>query len=137
MKIAGIKHLQRSSSFLIKYDEDSRWPLQILWTDEAHNLLTGKHHNLLTGNVKSKNCVPWADENSHNVASAPLHEAKQTVWHHKHIYSQSILLSRGNDVRHVPIRKCPGVRTLMSFGSSDCANKGLKFIQPQPVLPRL
>ena len=35
--------------FLIRYDEDSRWPLMILWTDEAHFILTG--------NVNSKNWV--------------------------------------------------------------------------------
>lgn len=58
--------------FLIRYDEDSRWPLRILWTDEAHFSLTG--------NVNSKNCVHWADENPHDVAPVPLHEAKVTVW---------------------------------------------------------
>lgn len=58
--------------FLIRYDEDNRWPLRILWTDEAHFSLTG--------NVNTKNCVHWADKNPHDVAPVPLHDAKVTVW---------------------------------------------------------
>ena len=40
--------------FLIRYDEDKRWPQRILWTDEAHFTFAG--------NVNSKNCVYWAEK---------------------------------------------------------------------------
>ncbi|KFM61629.1 hypothetical protein X975_19447, partial [Stegodyphus mimosarum] len=62
-----------SSSFLIRYEEDRKWLLWILWTDEAHFSLTE--------NVNSKNCVHWGDENPHDVSPAPLHKAKVTVWY--------------------------------------------------------
>ena len=41
--------------FFVRYDEDIRWPLRILWTDKAHFTFTV--------NVSSKNCVHWAEEN--------------------------------------------------------------------------
>ena len=49
--------------FLIRYGEDSRCPLRILWTEEAHFTLTES--------VNSKNCVHWAEENPHSVATVP------------------------------------------------------------------
>ena len=33
--------LDFANEFLIRYDEDSSWPLRILWTDETHFKLTG------------------------------------------------------------------------------------------------
>ena len=45
--------------FLIRYDEGSRWLLRILWTDGTHFTLTG--------NVNSKNCVHWIEENTHGL----------------------------------------------------------------------
>ena len=56
---------------LIRYDEDSRWPLRILWTDEAHFILTG--------NVYSKNCVHWVEENPHCVVLVPSYDRYMTV----------------------------------------------------------
>ena len=41
-----------ANKFPIRYDEDSSWPLRILWTDDEHFMLTG--------NMNSKNCVHWA-----------------------------------------------------------------------------
>lgn len=51
--------------FLIRYDEVRRWSLHILWTDEAHLILTR--------NVNSKNYVHWAVENSQDMARTHLH----------------------------------------------------------------
>ena len=53
-----------ASFFLNRCDEDSRWPLRILWTDETH------FTNI--GNLNSKNCFHWEEENPHGVASVPL-----------------------------------------------------------------
>ena len=64
--------LDFANKFLICYDEDSNWPLSILRTDEAHFTLTG--------NVNSKNCIYWADNNLHDVFASPLHDVKVTVW---------------------------------------------------------
>ena len=49
--------LDFANKFLIHYDEDNSWPLSTLLTDEAHFTLTG--------NVNSKNCVYWTNNNSH------------------------------------------------------------------------
>ena len=64
--------LDFTNIFLIRYDEDSSWPLRILWTDEAHFTLTN--------NVNSKNCVHWADNNPHDMFARPLQNEKVTVW---------------------------------------------------------
>ena len=64
--------LDFANKFLIRYDEDSSWPLCILWTDEAHFTVTG--------NVNSKKCVHWADNNPHDVFASPLHHEQVTVW---------------------------------------------------------
>ena len=44
--------------------------------------------------LKTKNCVLWADENPHDVAAMPLHEALNDcmMWHRQHICSWSVLL---------------------------------------------
>ena len=64
--------LDFANKFLIRYDEDSSWPLCILWTDEAHFTLTGK--------VNTKNCVCWADNNPLDVFVSPLHDEKVILW---------------------------------------------------------
>lgn len=64
--------LNFANEYLIRYDEDDSFPLQILWTDEAHFTLSGS--------VNSKNCVHWAEKNPHEIFASPLHEAKVTVW---------------------------------------------------------
>ena len=64
--------LDFANEFLIRYDNDTSWPLHILWTDEAHFMLNG--------NVNSKNCVHWAEQNPHDVVALPLYDAKVTVW---------------------------------------------------------
>ena len=63
--------LDFANKFLIRNDEDSNCPLRILWTKEGH--LT------LTGNLNSKSCAHWADNNSHDVFAIPLHGGKGTV----------------------------------------------------------
>ena len=62
--------LDFANKFFIRYDEDSSWPLRILWSDKAHFTLTG--------NVNSKNCVHWADKNPHVVFATLLHD--ENVW---------------------------------------------------------
>ena len=64
--------LDFANKFLIRYDEDSSWPLCILWTDEAHFTLTG--------NLNSKNCVYWANSNPHDVIASHLNDEKVTAW---------------------------------------------------------
>ena len=36
--------LDFANKFLIDYDEDSSWPLRILWAEEAHFTLTGNRN---------------------------------------------------------------------------------------------
>ena len=71
---AGDNHLwiDFANKFLTRYDDDSSWPLRILWTDETHFKLTS--------NVNSKDCVYLADNNPYDVFSSPLHDEKVTVW---------------------------------------------------------
>ena len=53
-------------------DQNSSLLRSILWTDEAHFLLTG--------HVSIRHCVLWSTENPHQTESAPLHSPKVTVW---------------------------------------------------------
>lgn len=53
--------------FLFYCDEDIKWPMRILKEKEVNISLAG--------NVNSKNCIHWADE---NVAPATLHDAVTT-----------------------------------------------------------
>ena len=55
-----------ANKFLFRYNEDRSYPLCTLWTDEAHFMLTGY--------VNSKNCVHWADNNTHDVFASSSHE---------------------------------------------------------------
>ena len=64
--------LDFANFFYIRYKEDRRWPLQILWTDAVHFILTGK--------VNSKNCVHWAEENTQGVALVPFYNTYVTIW---------------------------------------------------------
>lgn len=57
------------NEFPICYDS---WSLSILWA--------GKAHLSFTGNVSLKNCMHWADNNSHDVAAIPLYKGKLTVY---------------------------------------------------------
>ena len=50
------QHVKFANYVLNRYDENSSWPLPILFMDAAH--LT------LTGNVHSKNCVHLVEEKS-------------------------------------------------------------------------
>ena len=65
-------HINFANEFLIWYDSDNDWPLRILWTDEVYFNLNG--------NVNTKNCVHWADMNSHTVAPVSLFTTKVTVY---------------------------------------------------------
>ena len=60
-----------SIDFITSYDEDSSWPIRILWTNEAHFTLIG--------NMYSKNCVCWADNNPRDVFASPLQDEKVTM----------------------------------------------------------
>ena len=80
--------------FLIRYDKISRCQLQILWTDEAHFKLTG--------NVSSKNCFHWVEENPHGVHQW-LYTTDTWLWHFRSIHSGSLLL------RWYPIQWYPNV----------------------------
>ena len=64
--------LDFANKFLIRNEEESSWSLLILGTDEAHFILTG--------NLNSKNCAHWADNNPHGVFASPLHDEKVTMW---------------------------------------------------------
>lgn len=56
----------------IIYYENNSWPLRKLRTNNVNFSLTGR--------VKSKNCVHWSGENSHDVIPMPLHESNVTMW---------------------------------------------------------
>lgn len=66
------RRLAFAQDFLTRVAIDDDWLDTILWTDEAHFTLTGQ--------VNSRNCVIWANENPHAFVQTPLHDQKVTVW---------------------------------------------------------
>jgi hypothetical protein len=61
-----------SLQFLARFEVDTEWPWNILWTDEAH------FH--LDGSVNTHNCRIWEPENQHLILDVPMHSPKVTVW---------------------------------------------------------
>ncbi|GFX54935.1 uncharacterized protein TNCV_3318521 [Trichonephila clavipes] len=66
------KRLTFALAFLARVEVDASWPWKILWSDEAHFLLSGT--------VNTHNCRIWDTENPRTFQEIPLHSPKVTVW---------------------------------------------------------